>query len=63
MIKFNESNLKNVDKAKKELIAKFNYLGGNGYTTGNNNSSNLHEYASLVDTEYQPFVLYELEIV
>lgn len=63
LIKFNESNLKNVDKAKKELIAKFNYLGGNGYTTGNNNSSNLHEYASLVDTEYQPFVLYELEIV
>ncbi|CAX44017.1 V-ATPase C subunit, putative [Candida dubliniensis CD36] len=70
LIKFNGSNLKNVDKAKKELINKFNYLGGNGYTSSNNNNNNnnnnganLHEYASLVDTEYQPFVLYELEIV
>lgn len=46
-------------KAKKELISKFGYLGGDGFSEG----SNLHEYASLVDSEYEPFVLYSVEIV
>lgn len=48
-----------VDKSKKELIAKFGYLGGDGFSE----SSNLHEYASLVDSDFEPFVLYHVEIV
>ncbi|EGW32908.1 vacuolar ATP synthase subunit C (V-ATPase C subunit) [Spathaspora passalidarum NRRL Y-27907] len=59
LIKFQGANLKNISKAKKELIEKFGYLGGAGYS----NTSNLHEYASLVDTDYEPFVLYEFEII
>ncbi|KAK6465596.1 vacuolar ATP synthase subunit C (V-ATPase C subunit) [Scheffersomyces coipomensis] len=62
LIKFDQANLKNLSKSKKELIDKFGYLGGSG-SDDKKNSSNLHEYASLVDTEYEPFVLYELDIV
>lgn len=58
-IKFEGSNVLNVDKAKKELIAKFGYLGGDGFSEKNN----LHEYASLVDSEFEPFVLYHVELV
>lgn len=47
-----------VDSAKKELISKFGYLGD-----GSSEKSNLHEYASLVDSDYEPFVLYRVEIV
>ncbi|CAI5758032.1 unnamed protein product [Candida verbasci] len=61
LIKFEGNNLKNLNKAKKELNDKFSYLGGNGYTETKSNI--LHEYASLVDTEYEPFVLYDLEII
>lgn len=57
LIKFSGAN-NNPGKAKKELVAKFGYLGGDGYS----NKSNLHEYAALVDTEYEPFVLYEATI-
>ena len=32
LIKFEGSNLKSVSKAKKELIEKFGYLGGDGYS-------------------------------
>lgn len=46
-------------KAKKELLAKFGYLGGES----NSEKGNLHEYASLVDSDYEPFVLYPIEIV
>lgn len=56
-IKFDKSG--NLDKAKKDLIAKFGYLGGDGFSE----KSNLHEYASLVDSDFEPFVLYEVEIV
>lgn len=42
-------------KAKKDLVAKFGYLGGDV-------SGSLHEYASLVD-DYEPFVLYSVVIV
>ncbi|ODV69208.1 ATPase, V1 complex, subunit C [Hyphopichia burtonii NRRL Y-1933] len=59
LIKFTDSGLKNFDKTKKELIEKFGYLGGDGFS----NKSNLHEYASLVDTDYEPFVLYDSEII
>lgn len=48
-----------LQKAKKELISKFGYLGGDGFSESNN----LHEYASLVDSDYEPFVLYSVEIV
>lgn len=58
-IKFEGSNVGNLDKAKKELIAKFGYLGGDGFSEKNN----LHEYASLVDSDFEPFVLYHVEIV
>lgn len=58
LIKFEDSNLKNVGKAKKELIAKYGYLGGEGNSKG----SDLHEFSSLLDTEYEPFVLYEVDI-
>lgn len=59
LIKFDKQNHKNLSKVKKELIEKFGYLGGEA---GNNKNSNLHEYASLVDTEYEPFVLYEVDL-
>lgn len=59
LIKFDKANFKNMSKSKKELVSKFGYLGGDGM----NNNANLQEYASLVDTEYEPFVLYEMEIV
>lgn len=59
LLKFQGANIKSVEKAKKELITKFGYLGGDGFS----NKSNLHEYASLVDTEYEPFVVYDFEIV
>lgn len=59
LVKFERNNVKNVDKARKELVGKFGYLGGHAYS----GKSNLHEYASLVDTEYEPFVMYEVEII
>ena len=59
LVKFERSNLKNISKARKELVAKFGYLGGDGFS----GKSNLNEYASLVDTEYEPFVMYEVEII
>lgn len=58
-IKFEGKNAGSIDKAKKELVAKFGYLGGDGFSELNN----LHEYASLVDSDYEPFVLYEVELV
>lgn len=57
-IKFEGSNVGNVDKAKKELVTKFGYLGGDGFSEKNN----LHEYASLVDSDFEPFVLYHVDL-
>lgn len=59
LVKFDGANTKNVGKARKELVAKFGYLGGDGFS----GKSNLNEYASLVDTEYEPFVMYEVDVV
>lgn len=58
---------KQLAQCKAELIEQFGYLGGNAFTRDkkgkiNRNDSSLHEYASLVDTEYEPFVLYSLEL-
>lgn len=58
LVKFTAGNQKLVSSAKKELVSKFGYLGGDNVS----NKSNLNDYASLVDTEYEPFVLYELDI-
>lgn len=59
LLRFTDANLKAIDKARKELVDKYGYLGGDSFS----NKSSLHEYASLVDTEYEPFVLYEAEVV
>ncbi|GME98758.1 unnamed protein product [[Candida] boidinii] len=63
LLKLEEKNLKS---AKDELIHKYGYLGGNAFTTDKNGKvlkdTSLHEYASLVDTEYEPFVLYDVEL-
>lgn len=59
-IRFVGSNAASLaQKTRKDLLAKFGYLGGDGFS----GSTNLHEYASLVDADYEPFVLYTLEIV
>lgn len=52
-------NSSSLSKAKKELITKFGYLGGEA----SSENSQLNEYASLVDSDYEPFVLYNVEIV
>ncbi|CDK27510.1 unnamed protein product [Kuraishia capsulata CBS 1993] len=58
---------KAIAKSKEELIAKYGYLGGNAFSTDKKGrvlkDSSLHEYASLVDTEYEPFVLYEVKVI
>lgn len=57
---------KSVDQAKKELIHEFGYLGGNAFSVDKKGKvlkdSSLNEYASLVDTEYEPFVIYDVQI-
>lgn len=58
---------KNLSKCKAELIQEFGYLGGNAFSKDKNGKikqqdSSLHEYASLVDTEYEPFVIYTVEL-
>ncbi|KAK6198670.1 uncharacterized protein RJT21DRAFT_50399 [Scheffersomyces amazonensis] len=65
LIKFDQANLKNLSKSRKELIDKFGYLGGSGSDDKKSSTAtnSLQEYASLVDTEYEPFVLYEIDIV
>ncbi|ODV81167.1 vacuolar ATP synthase subunit C (V-ATPase C subunit) [Suhomyces tanzawaensis NRRL Y-17324] len=57
LIKFPDA--RTIPKARKDLIEKFGYLGGDGFS----NQSSLHEYASLVDPDYEPFVLYEVDLV
>lgn len=59
LVKFQGANTKSVDAAKKALVQKYGYLGGDGFSK----KSNLADYAALVDTEYEPFVLYELEVI
>ncbi|KAH3900141.1 probable V-type proton ATPase subunit C [Saccharomycodes ludwigii] len=56
-----------LSKCKQELTKNFGYLGGNAFVKdkkGNikHNDSSLHEYASLVDTDYQPFVMYTINL-
>ncbi|CAB4256083.1 similar to Saccharomyces cerevisiae YKL080W VMA5 Subunit C of the eight-subunit V1 peripheral membrane domain of vacuolar H+-ATPase (V- ATPase) [Maudiozyma barnettii] len=58
---------KMLNKCKTELIAAFGFLGGNAFAMDKNgkinkDDSNLHQYASLVDTEYEPFVMYSVTL-
>lgn len=60
------SNSKDLAKAKSDCIERFGYLGGNAFTKDNKGKvvkdNSLHEYASLVDTDYEPFVIYEVHV-
>lgn len=54
-------------KCKQELIDSFDYLGGNAFTKDkkgkiNKQDTSLNQYATLVDTEYEPFVLYSINL-
>lgn len=61
LIKFTGSlQEKNYDSAKKKLVQKFGYLGGE---LAGSKSTSLNEYASLVDADYEPFVIFDIEIV
>ncbi|KAH3660394.1 hypothetical protein OGAPHI_006980 [Ogataea philodendri] len=55
-----------IEKSKQELIQRFGYLGGNAFSTDKKGNivtdAKLHEYASLVDQDYEPFVLYEISL-
>lgn len=58
---------KQLSACKSELIEQFSYLAGNAFSKDkrgkiNRNDTSLHEYASLVDTEYEPFVLYSIQL-
>ncbi|KAH3676040.1 hypothetical protein WICMUC_002336 [Wickerhamomyces mucosus] len=57
---------KSIDNAKAELIHAFGFLGKRGFEIDNKGKvkkdTSLHEYASLVDTEYEPFVIYTVDI-
>lgn len=59
-------NEKAINRAKKDLLSKFEYLGGNAFSTDKKGKiqkdNSLHEYASLVDQDYEPFVLYHIEL-
>lgn len=60
------NNAKDLGKAKADCIERFGYLGGNAFTKDNKGKvvkdNSLHEYASLVDTDYEPFVIYEVHV-
>ncbi|EGA82036.1 Vma5p [Saccharomyces cerevisiae Lalvin QA23] len=58
---------KNLSKCKSELIDAFGFLGGNAFMKDkkgkiNKQDTSLHQYASLVDTEYEPFVMYIINL-
>lgn len=57
---------KALDRAMQDCIERFGYLGGNAFAKDSKGKvikdNSLHEYASLVDTEYEPFVIYKVHI-
>lgn len=58
---------KNLSKCKAELIEAFGFLSGNAFTRDKQGKivkqdSSLHQYAQLVDTEYEPFVIYVINL-
>ncbi|ODQ78566.1 hypothetical protein BABINDRAFT_162772 [Babjeviella inositovora NRRL Y-12698] len=63
-----EVKAKDINRAKNVLVDQFGHLGGNAFNVDKNgkikkNDAGLSEYASLVDTEYEPFVVYEVAIL
>ncbi|GAV49396.1 hypothetical protein ZYGR_0P00390 [Zygosaccharomyces rouxii] len=58
---------KNLSKCKAELTEAFGYLSGNAFARNKQGKivkedASLHQYAALVDTEYEPFVIYTLSL-
>lgn len=58
---------KNLSKCKAELIEAFGFLSGNAFTKDKQGKivkqdTSLHQYAQLVDTEYEPFVIYVINL-
>lgn len=58
---------KNLSKCKAELIDAFGFLSGNAFTKDKQGKivkqdTSLHQYAQLVDTEYEPFVIYVINL-
>lgn len=58
---------KNLSKCKAELIEAFGFLSGNAFTRDKQGrivkqDTSLHQYAQLVDTEYEPFVIYVINL-
>ncbi|KAG0656020.1 Vacuolar ATP synthase subunit C [Monosporozyma unispora] len=56
-----------LSKCRAELLDSFGYLGGNAFAKDkkgkiNKEDNSLHQYASLVDTEYEPFVIYTVTL-
>ncbi|CCE65947.1 hypothetical protein TPHA_0N01660 [Tetrapisispora phaffii CBS 4417] len=59
---------KQLTKCKNELISSFGYLSGNAFAKDkkgniNHQDTSLNQYATIVDTEYEPFVLYEVTLL
>ncbi|KAK9454741.1 hypothetical protein V1511DRAFT_511394 [Dipodascopsis uninucleata] len=55
-------------KAKQTLTTKYGYLGGNAFVKDKKGKivqedQNLQEYSTIVDTEYEAFVIYDLVVV
>ncbi|QPG73619.1 hypothetical protein FOA43_000931 [Brettanomyces nanus] len=59
-------NEKAINRARKDLTIRFGYLGGNAFSTDKKGKltgdNSLHDYASLVDQDYEPFVMYQIEL-
>lgn len=58
---------KNLSKCKAELIEAFGFLSGNAFTRDKQGKivkqdTSLHQYAQLVDTDYEPFVIYVINL-
>lgn len=57
---------KSVDKAIAILVDKFGFLGGAAVKTDSKgriqDDSDLHEYGAVVEHDYKPFVIYELQL-
>lgn len=58
---------KNLTKCKTELTEAFGYLSGNAFAKNKQGKivkedASLHQYAALVDTDYEPFVIYVVSL-
>lgn len=58
---------KNLTKCKTELTEAFGYLSGNAFAKNKQGKivkedASLHQYAALVDTDYEPFVIYVISL-